>query len=230
MGAGYRYLCDSWQGLLQMTVYLCGQGYYYYHVTCLPEKKRERWAKTDAKLIKKYRTNKSKWQRARQKQKGLANFIYLRWHNIAVIMHTMGRIDDNVTYDDPFYDVRKKPMRLPISELLEIEIYKRKNGSFTCRLTSKTYRGIKQTLRDVARLKNVKRIYHEYNKLNGIPAWGGVIEQKRQLAKYLVRQARKHQINLSEENLRLVDKRWPTKVWAEEQPALSLENKKLALS
>ncbi|OOB74944.1 hypothetical protein AXF41_14110 [Clostridium haemolyticum] len=64
-----QYLCGSWQGLIQQVVYLVSRGYYYHHIEYLPQKKSARFPKIDQKLIEKYKADKSKYQRARQKNK-----------------------------------------------------------------------------------------------------------------------------------------------------------------
>lgn len=217
-----KYLCGSWQGLVQQVVYLVGRGYYFHCVTELPEKKRDKWEQIDQKLIGKYSADKSKWQRARQKGKKTANFYYLRWNNLSVLLHTLGSIESGSSYDDNFKDIRDKKGRLKIqiSKLIGLEIFLgdcKKGGSrqVTVKLDKDTYTGFKAIFDDVAATKNVKYMVKEFDKLNGFPAWGGIIKQKRELARFIVNRARHHQADLKQEQLRINGYRKPVKVFLE---------------
>ncbi|NIK80527.1 hypothetical protein FHS15_005717 [Paenibacillus castaneae] len=212
VGAGYQYVCGSWQGLLQMVVYLVGSGYTHYHVISLPIRKKDRWNEIDQKLIDKYQTDKSKWQRARQKRLGAANHMYLRWEHIGILLHTRGNISDKIRNDDVFFDVQIKPIPLQISDLTAFLIYFF-DGAVTVRLAKETYEGLKMNLADAARSRHKAHLIKMINDLNGYPAWRGVIVQKRRLAKYAAVQARKNGINLDEKYLRIYDKRKIYPVW-----------------
>ena len=109
-----RYLCIDWQGFIQQLVYQVSRGYWFYHYVKYPVAKEDRWRKIDEKLQKKYSTDRSKYVRARRKQKGLANFVFLRWRDHAVILHTMGTIDVP-NYDDKF-TASSKSNNLPMAE------------------------------------------------------------------------------------------------------------------
>jgi hypothetical protein len=66
-----NYQCRSWQGFVQQLVYLVSRGgYFYYCLVQYPLEKKEKWEKIDTKLIGKYQCDKSKYQRARNKNKG----------------------------------------------------------------------------------------------------------------------------------------------------------------
>lgn len=87
-----EYLCKSWQDLLEATKKLIGNEYYYFHITYLPSHKEEKFKQIDEKLINKYKAFYQKDHYYRRKKKGLANFRYLRWNNIVVVLHTVGVI------------------------------------------------------------------------------------------------------------------------------------------
>jgi hypothetical protein len=209
-----RYVCASWQGLLQQLVYLIGRGYFFYHVTYLPVNKKEKYSQIDAKLIGKYKTDKTKWQRSRLKAKGVANFYYLRWKHVAVILHTLGEQEDEIIYDDKFLDIRKNPLLLKISELVafNIQIVDRR---VTVKLAKDTYEGLRIELHQVAKTKSKEKMAKAFDRINGFPAWAGIIVQKRRLAWYLCEQAKKHNIQLDQSELRFVDQRKPVKVFQE---------------
>lgn len=207
MEAKQEYLCVSWQGLLQQLEKLINNGYWYHCVTYLPEKKRYRWEKVDQKLISKYDAGLNKWQRARRKKKGIANFIYLRWNHVAVLLHTKGNIPQNVVYDDTFRNImakgKKNRLKVQISPLVGFEFYQDPKG-ITVKLDKQTYAGIKDHLETVVATKNVAKIVHEYNKLNGFPAFRGIVRQKIELAKFVMNRAGHHQIRLSPQDLRII--------------------------
>ena len=207
MEAKQEYICASWQGLLQQLAWLLSRGYWYHHVTYLPERKRDRWERIDQKLIKKYGCDKTKWQRARLKKKGVANFYYLRWENVAVLMHTSGDIPSDIVYDDHFRNImakgKKNRLKVQISPLVGFEFYQDPKG-ITVKLDKQTYAGIKDHLETVVATKNVAKIVHEYNKLNGFPAFRGIVRQKIELAKFILNRAGHHQIRLSPQDLRII--------------------------
>jgi hypothetical protein len=192
-------------------VYLIGRGYYFYHVTELPERKRDRWLSIDRKLIGKYETEKSKFQRCRLKEKRIANFFYLRYESTAIIMHTQGSTD-HVLYDDKFSDICEKPLTIKAGDNISLVIYVN-DEVCSVRFTKETYVGFKAVIADVVKTKNRWEIMREFNLINGIPAYAGIIEQKKRLAAWTVKQARKHQVALKKADLRVNTRRKIYKVW-----------------
>lgn len=201
------YLCKSWQGLLQQLEKLLNRGYWFHCVTYLPEEKREQWESIDYKLMRKYQADKSKWQRSRQKVKGTANFYYLRWDRIAVILHTKGEIPSHIVYDDNFKNVKakgkKNRLKIEISNLVGFEFYQNEKRQMTVKLDKSTFTGLRDSLDVVTATKNVAKIKHEFNKLNGFPVYRGIIGQKVQLAKFVVNRAGHHQVGLNISDLRI---------------------------
>lgn len=209
----YQYKVGNYQGMLQMLVYLIGRGYFFYCLVHLPTQKRDKWDKVDQKLIDKYQCEKSKWQRSRAKVKGDANFYYLRLDALAVILHTPGAFPDTILADDPFEDIRKKPCTLQITELTAFDVSVTKEKKVSVKLNSKTYQGLKDNIAQTAELKSKELLIREYNKVNGFPAWAGIIAQKRQLAKHVQNQAGRHQYKIESKDLRINTKRKIYKVF-----------------
>jgi hypothetical protein len=229
-----NYEVISWQGLIQQLVYLLGRGYYYWCLMYLSESKRDRWHKTDQKLINKYQMDISKHQRSYRKKKGISNFYYLRWEHIAVMLHTEGTLPEN--YDDKFFDIRNTKLTLRIGPFSAVTISyekdtrkkkaKKKGGKrvkgekrknvIVVRLEKECYRNLKAELREVAQTKNKAKMIRMFDRLNGFPSWSGIFCQKEQLAKYLVSEAKKHNVKLSLSDLRIVRKRFPVKVFKRE--------------
>lgn len=211
-------ICLSWQGLLQMLVYLLSRGYYFYCPIQLSMDKQEKWEKTDAKLMQKYQVSRSKFQRCRRKEQGYANFYYLRWQQLGFILHSQGILAEGLCYDDTFNDIRRQALQLSISENTTLSIYVQRaigNKIFvSARMSPAMFRGAKAALSSVARSKSIKQICYEFNKLNGIPAYAGIIQQKRSLATYLVKQAHRHQLPLKASQLRIYTRLHRYKVFA----------------
>lgn len=224
MGTKYlNYEVISWQGLIQMIVYLAGRGYYHWHMIYLPESKQHKWASIDKKLITKYGMDISKYTRRDRKKRNIANFYYLRWEHIAILLHTDGEITGKVQTSiaklndtiDEFFDIRKTHMFLNIGDISTYEIYKDQD-TIVVKLEKQFYRELKTGLMDVAETKNKSRMKHTFNKLNGMPSWSGVYAQKKALAKFLVKQARKNGVKLNLSDLRMVRKRFVYKVFKED--------------
>jgi len=217
-----NYLVTSWKAMLQMIVNLCGKGYYYYHLTELPINKQNKWGKIDSKIIQKYQTDKSKWQRQRQKRNGIANFYYLRWEHIFVVLRTEGTIFASIMYDDKFSDIRKSPISLKITSLTTFKIQFFKQKKITVYLSGDTYKGLKDNLYDVAKTKNISKIKQAFNQLNGYPAYQGILEQKNQLATFLILQSKKHNCRLKRNELRFHTQKRTLKNYYEAEEESSL--------
>jgi len=178
-----------------------------------PERKKSKWESIDQKLIERYKADLSKFQRARKKKKGIMNFLYIRWSMHSVILHSKGILDPEIEIQDPFKDIRKDPLEIKISEDISMSIYKTDQKGFSVKLSKETYKGFKAVIWDSARTQNKDILLKEWAKLNGIPSWKGVIEQKKRLAKYALKQGRKHQIKVSHKDFRINTYRKVYKIW-----------------
>lgn len=203
-----NYLCISWQGFIQQVVYQISRGYYWYCLVAYPETKQDRWPRIDKKLIEKYSADLSKDQRYRRKAKGVANFMFLRWGHFAVILHTqgIGQVSDR----DHFDDIRKKPLEVRLN--LGYRIHFGSNG-VTVHFDRESYQGVKEILADAVRLHNPRLLKLEFDRLNGIPCWSGVVEQKRQLLAFALRAARKNGLVVKREEFRFNTRRKVYKVF-----------------
>jgi len=210
-----KYLCQSWQALLQQVVYLCGRGYHYYHITYLPSHKEEKFTTIDEKLIEKYKTDTKPYTRSRLKAKGVCNYFYIRFSNIAIILKTEGSVREEINEDDKFSDVRRSPMLLSVSDKVCLSVHYFEQKRLTVKLEKECYQTIKASLLAVANTKNKYKMIKTFNNLNGLPSWAGIIAQKRKLAQFLCAKAKKNNVLLEQKELRIIDKRTPVKVWVE---------------
>jgi hypothetical protein len=219
----YQYLCGSWQALLQQLVYQVGRGYRWYSLTHYPEQKRDKWLSIDRKLIKKYDCAKSKFQRYRAKGKGEAAYMFIRWEHIALILRTTGELRPE---DDTFYDTEKKDITLQISPLVGFNVHHKRRGHTITAvyLTRDTYRGLKAVLEDVAHKEHLEKpaiakvLLKEWDKINGFPAFAGILEQKTELLRHVLNLCRRYKIPLTREDFRFNSRRKIIKVWIDHPP------------
>lgn len=204
--------------MLQQLVYLVGRGYYHYHVGYIKAGKEDKALKIDAKIIGKYNINLSKYQRARRKQKKLANFYYLRWQNVFIILYTDGNLD--VELDDSFYDIRVKQteanrLKIKVSEAVEFNLALQcKNGSekrsVTVTFSNSTYKNFKAEIEELIQQKQIKKLENFFANLRGIPSWQGVIKQEYKLLEEVYKMAKKYGLNTKKGNRIKYPKQYPT--------------------
>jgi len=211
---GYTYEVDSWQGLLQLLVNYTSLGYTKYCEVEYPERKRDRFSAIDRKIIEKYHAESSKDQRSRLKKKGYANFVFFRWDRYAWILQSPGVVRDDIVYDDIFHSFTRRPIVVRAGQETHLVVGRfGRNGGVSVKMATETYRNVKAGLMEVACTGDRSRCVREFDKLNGLPAWHGIVEQKVRLAEYLVKQARKHQVRLSKKDLRINTRRKVYPVW-----------------
>jgi len=215
---GYTYEVESWQGLLQQLVNYTSLGYRKYCEMEYPERKRGQFSAIDRKIIAKYQADSSKDQRSRLKKKGFANFVFFRWNRYAWILQSPGVVRENIVYDDTFHSFTKRPIEVRVGPetLLIVGLFGRNNG-VSVKMSKETYCNVRAGLMEVAYSGDKNRCVREFNKLNGLPAWHGIVEQKVRLAQYLVKQARSHQMKLSKKNLRIYTRRKVYPVWKDRE-------------
>ncbi len=199
------YLVRSWQALMQQLVFLSGQGYTYYYVAYLPIHKKEKFDSIDKKLIAKYQTNVSKYQRYRIKQKNQANFMYLRWEHVVVIVHTNGDIPV-IESMDSFRNLRNGSMTIQLSKYLALSVVMQ-NAKTTVRFSRESYRTLKVHIATYAKHKQKGKIIETIQKLNGVPAYRGVFEQKKQLVEFAIGELEQNGVFTGINEFRVTNKR-----------------------
>ena len=107
----YRCQTTSLEGFVQQLVCYVASGYRYFVVGSIPEQKSP--DRVDRNVIEKYGIALSKYQRARRKQKGLANTQYLRFRNFFVLIATppAGGHEFYRAEAQAIRDIRKQPIR-----------------------------------------------------------------------------------------------------------------------
>jgi hypothetical protein len=199
------YLVANWQALMQQLVFLAGQGYTYYYVAYLPKEKEHKFPAIDTKLIAKYQTNVSKYQRYRLKQKNRANFMYLRWEHIVVILHTNGDIPI-IEGIDAFKNIRDSSIVIQLSKYLSLSVVL-DNGKSTVKLHKESYRTFKMMIEGYAKQQQKRKIIETIQKLNGIPAYKGIFEQKKQLVQFAIQKLEDNGVYAGVNEFRVTNRR-----------------------
>lgn len=215
------YLCKSWQFMLQQIVYLTGKGYYYYFVGLIPEDKASKAKKIDKKIIDKYDIDLSKYQRNRRKQKKLANFYYLRWRNVFVVLHTDGDIMDDIKekMDDEFFDIRvsqkgKNRLTIPISNVVSFNVVMHSNKAqkrtVTVVYSNSTFKEFKEDLDEILKYRSLSKLKAYFDRLAYFPAWAGIIKQNKLLLEEVYKLAKKYGLNTKNKRLIKYPKEYPS--------------------
>lgn len=174
--------------------------YLYYQLSYIPPEKaqnKEFLAKLDSKVMEKYQTNKTKSERLNLRRKEKARFLAIRYNNILIIMRTEG--DSEIAMNEKWEDIRKKKIELKISDYTTYCIgfgkskSKKDNKNTGCSVSvtlgADTYNLIKLSCMDAIKYKkSIRKLYFEWNKINGYNGWSGINKKKMQLKEYLVRE------------------------------------------
>ncbi len=183
---------DDWIKFVNEILNHAGHGYVEYFSFVIPDKKMSKVETIDRKFSFKYpETGYSKDQRYRQKKKKQANFKYLRWQKIGVIMRTEGEVKDRPDADK-FFRLDAEPLTLSVGTMIEIKIAKAKAGrNYTAFLSKKSYREIKAVLRDNIRHHRSAVAEEYWDRLRGLPAFSGILEQISELRKWVRTECKK---------------------------------------
>ena len=188
-----------------------GYVYYYQFIQKKPEK--------DPEIAKYYLSHLKKYQRVYRKHVlGLRNYFYMRLFNIGLVIATEGQPDPSLKHIEPFLrDIRKDPLRLKISDITGLVIHaqerkNRKTLKVNIYLSKKTIDVIKTNLLQVLKLnanppknrqKQAKNAAKRAWLVNGYPSFTGLLEQKKMLRSWYLKEARIRGINLSQDDLKL---------------------------
>ncbi len=106
----YRCEATSVEGFIQqLAVSYVANGYWFYVTGEIPTHKDPK--KTDDKIIRQYDLDISKWQRCRQKKRGIASVQYLRHGHFFVLIATHGRHKFMDAEAGALRDIRRVPIK-----------------------------------------------------------------------------------------------------------------------
>jgi len=186
----------KWQDFIKTTINYLSHGYIYYCLTKYPKHKKNRWEKIDEKLKGKYPiyTKDVKYKR---RKKGLVNFAFTRWYNYSLILHTAGEWD--ISKEDRFVSIDTDPIYIKTGETLTLKIGKSRAGrSYTVFLEKSTYREIKYQLIEAIEHRHLNKVAFIWQRLDNIPGYSGIIEQRKIMRNDLAKLAKKHNIKIPE--------------------------------
>ncbi len=209
------YLCVSWQGLIQQIISLVTKGYDEYQL--LNPKgnvTEERLRRIDKRIIKVFNLKgQTRNTRYTNKKRGIANFIYLRWDKIAIILKTKGEVPESLK-NEKFSDTAKGII-IEVSDIISIKIgyAKGEAGRYTCRIEKHSYNEILGDLLILLEHKKINELQYMFSILNNLPAYKGVIEQKFEIRKTILKNAKKHNIKLDMKSFFVLTRRKMYKVF-----------------
>jgi hypothetical protein len=203
------YLTTSWQAFVQQIIHNASHGYHYYNYYTLAENRHKNLPSIDQTIITRFDSNKSKDKRYHAKKAGLANYKYLRHELMFIIMRTEGKTCD----ETQFKHIGRDALILRIGSELELKLYRKADKGVTVRLSNDCYRKIKYEMLELLEHRHIEKLKYKFNALNGIPAYAGMIEHKRQLLKELLKSAKKQQIPLKRSDFKLNTKLTRVKIF-----------------
>ena len=157
-----------------------GHGYTSYKVLYVPEKKLHKLNTIHNKIDKAYKAYMTRSQRAYAKKKGFANFGAVSYRNIVVILHTKGKISNEIDLGNGWEAFsKKKPVKIDISSYLDIVIFIDERGKITARLGKETLQDYKNELKEAFKTKNGYRFHKTIKRFQGLPLYRGILKQKK---------------------------------------------------
>ena len=203
---------DIWT-FIELLRHRISYGYVYYYV--FKQKKPEK----DPEIAKYYLSHLKKYQRVYRKHTlGLRNYFYMRWSSTGIVLATEGKPDPSLQHIEPYLkDIRKEPLHIRVSDTTELIIHaqprsNKKTLKVNIYLSKKTLQIIKANLLQTLKLhanppkkaqKQAKNAVRKAWLVNGYPSFNGLLEQKKQLKRWYINQARLRGINLDWKDLKL---------------------------
>ena len=203
---------DIWT-FVELLRHRVSHGYIYYYTFT------QRKPQKDAEIERYYKSDIKKYQRTYRKHAhGLRNYFYMRYNSVGIVLATEGKADPELEHIEPYLvDIRQKPLRLKVSDITELVIHAQERSSkktlkVNVYLSKNTIQAIRANLLQVLKLNanppkakqkqakaNVKRAWL----INGYPSFNGLLEQKKALRSWYVKEARLRGINIPIQELKL---------------------------
>lgn len=212
-----KYLIGEWVAFIQQIQHMVARGYTEYCLVNYPSDKKDKFLKIDRKLISKYDCNLNKDKNRYNKLKGNSNFKFLRWQHIGIFLKTPGNPKKGIVVDDQFDDVKKIKICIEIGPKTKLLIGHDDERKMTVFLHKESYREVRATCLEYMDRKSYLKMVEAFNGLNGLPAWGGIVEQKIRMKEYLLKRLKKNltkeQVAMYSKQMRINTKRTAVKVF-----------------
>jgi len=207
---------ESWQSFLEQIIRLISRhGYPYFSLSIYPLTKFSKCLEIDKKLIAKYHADSTTMQRYRSRKKGFCSYYFIRWKQYAILFRSTGQVPPSIVQDDTFLSIATHSLKIRIGESIVVQIVQN-DGRTTAKLDEETYKGLKAKLfyaaNDAQKKRSAKPLVTEYNKLNGLPTWRGILQQKSRLKRYCAKLANERGVTLNTSDLRFRIRRHSKKI------------------
>src|ERR1039458_4535368 len=160
----YQCVATSVAGFIQqLAVNYVARGYCFYVTGTIPDGKDP--AKTDAKIIKQYGIDISKWARARRKRAGLANVHYLRHDRFYVIIAAPGEHTFFAAERNQIRNVVKQPLRFSSYAIGVGRSHRDRSLHVSVRIQREVFRELLAQFRRVAVHQTVEELCRELRAL-----------------------------------------------------------------
>lgn len=154
----YRCVATSVEGLVQQVACCYLPHGYWFHVSgYIPEQKDP--ARVDAKLLKRYGVNRTRWSRVRRKRAGHANIQYIRHGRFFLLLSTHGRHPFFEEEGDQVRDARRSPIRYAGYSMSF------RGGHSHVRIELEEYRNLKAMLLDLSTKRPVGALARMFREL-----------------------------------------------------------------
>ncbi len=215
-----NYLCKSWQGFIQQTISVIGKGYRWYQpIEPTKQMNEQQWLALDQHLMRKFNVNISKDKRYRQKKKGIANYLYLRYENHAIVLKTVGEALYTADEDrEVFHNINEKPYFFKVSNNVNLKIFTGNDKEkITLYFERECYRAFRTDFTEYVEKRHFKELEKRFYYLNNIPAYSGINEQKKNLRNYIMKIAKKNGVAIDKNKLILRTRRMTFPVFVGEK-------------
>ena len=203
---------DIWT-FIELLRHRISRGYVYYY------KFEQRKPQKDNEISRYYKSNLKKYQRTYRKHAlGLRNYFYMRYNSTGIVLASEGKPDLDLRHIEQFFkDIRKDPLHLRISDITELVIHaqqrkSRRTFKVNIYLSKYTLDVIKANLLQILKIhanppksqqKQAKSAIKRAWLVNGYPSFCGLLEQKKALRSWYVKEARVRGINIPIQELKL---------------------------
>ena len=193
------HVIDNGFAFLQQIQLLLARGYTNYFIGTYPIKKEDKFEMIDKKIIQQYKCDLNKDKIYYRKKKGLCNVKFLRHKNIYLLLKTNGKED--IDYENNYLSIKETNLTIKLSDHLTVEFFYDSQLKITLKIEKQCFRDIRETIRDYLDARRFNEAANKFSSLNGIPAYAGVIVQKKQLKQYLMKYVKQHSL-LDKEGLK----------------------------
>lgn len=167
-----------------------GNGYDFYRITRIPQKKAKKTAQIIKKLSNTYKTDLTQGKRQYRRKKGLANYALISYRDIIIVLKTAGK--DEVEND---FNRFKTSLKLEISKYLTLILYRDEREVLTYRIERLTFNRMRAEFERCFKSKNGKKFHTLVKMFDNLPKYLGIGHQKKQLISDFKKWQKEHKTN-----------------------------------